>query len=284
MKNTQKNQLMAINTLFSTFQTGLLSALGLVGPDIDTDETETENVRKTSAKIRVGSNRSEMKKVSKSTKPQGDEDTVIIRVPSDGDTRVRIPARCFNSKGIVHVDNTRYDALESDNGRSHKIQPEVFDAEPGDTIVLTEIGPSKYESSVESGTRKAKAKRAQKTQEKAQPKTTANKAKSGKLSLGGKASSKVVDRDVDPKVKEMDLEEGIEEFARRAIKNANEGFENENIRDNSPLTEKLKARGIKQDPRVYLTTQQHKQFKKFAENNELSVLALTEMLYNEVFE
>ena len=258
----------------STLQ--VLSGLGLA-------QMETE-VTKTSAKVRETSTKAQAKAKTnvvpfKSTKPKGDEDTIILPVPSEGRLFVRIPARAFVN-GVCKVDGAKYEALDSDNGRSAKINPSEFDAEAGDIVVLTRIGKNSWESSVESApkaSKKAKAKA--KDQDEDAPKS----AKSGKIGRKFTKATKVTqveDEDEDESIEEtlgldeedytpikMDVpkSKAMKEFARRAAKNADLDYVNENIAS-SEWHKALNEKEI-EDTRVYFTTRQSKQFRKYAKAN-----------------
>lgn len=181
-----------------------------------------------------------------------DTDVIEIRCLDRADKRVRIPKHAFNSKGICYVDGVKYTAKELDGFRSTKLSPATFDAETGDTVILTRISGNKWESEVAKA-RKPKGTKTNKTSGKLAKKTTATKTK----------------KDFGT------LDEQLNELAKAAIKQAKKGFVNEYIEQYSRF---------ETDARLYLTTAQNKRIKGIKFANNLTLGQIVEMLNEKVFE
>lgn len=243
------------------------------------DMVQTTDVPKTSARLKSNEPVAEIrvKKASKASKQviedDDDDDIITINVPSGrDDIRVKIPRMAFNAKGICFVDGDRYTALESDNGRSSKIDPATFGAEEGDVITLIRESGNKWASEVASSGRKAK-----KSAKPAPAKSSGSKLQ--------KAGSKKASPKAEPKAKSERIT-SFEGFAEKCLKNAGKGFSNKNIME----ADVFGAFGTKDkvtldaDARQYLTSDENRKFKAFRLSKGLNLRAAVKNLNALVFE
>lgn len=226
------------------------------------------------------------------------DDVVVFVTQAMADSRMKLPAKMFNGKSVMYVDDYKIASIESDRGRSTKLSPsDYFNADPGDTITFTHLGGNKWDYEVEEGTA-ADRKRAQidgrtgeeKPKAKAKP-SNAKAPKSSKTAKveavptkASKAKQAVRDAEVDEDTvpDKKAIKRFIAKYADMAIDNHDEDpkFRNVNITSSNTKAQL----GLDRDARELLTSKQSQAFRRERKRMGISLKKAITLLNAAVYE